>query len=744
MVRPRRALVLAAVALALAGPSPALAGEPPPPADPGAAAGDASRADETVAGAAPDDATTASDAPTTVVAASDEPDVVVTALRHEADPFDVPYFSTVIPKEELRTGPENRSLANAVAREPGVMVQKTGPGQSSPFIRGFTGFRTLLMVDGIRLNNSTFRSGPNQYFSTVDLYAIDRLELTRGPTSVLYGSDAIGGALNAITGPADAADGEWHGGYTTRYSTGEHAWFHRLEVEGGEPGDWAVRLGVTDKNFGDIRAGDDSDELDGTAYDERDVDLRVDKVLDEDLDLTFVYQRVNQNDVPRTHKTIDAVPFAGTTIGDELSRELSQTRDLAYARLRFERAGFVDRGAFTLSYQRQQETQDRVQTGGRFDTRGFDLRTIGAQLELQTDVSHGTLTYGFDAFHDEVDSFRREFEDGMLVSDNIQGNLADDAEYDLFGLFVQDEIRHESGTTTVGLRYERAEAEADAIDNPNVPGSDPTTPGNVLTLDESWNALVGSVRHVHELSADSNVYVGLSQGFRAPNLSDLTSDLEDSGIETPTPDLDPEHFLAFEVGAKTRGPKHEAEVAVFSTWMRDTIVRSPTGEFVEGVAVLQKDNVGDGAIWGVEARLEREVCPGWTAFGSVAWMDGRVDQFLESGEKIDKPVSRLMPLTGLLGVTWEPEDRPYWAQADLLMADEADRLSLRDETDTTRIPPGGTPGYGVLGVRGGMRLDERTTLTLALENVLDKDYRIHGSGQNEPGRNLVATLDVRF
>jgi len=82
---------------------------------------------------------------------------------------------------------------------PGVMVQKTGHGQGSPYIRGFTGFRTLLMIDGIRLNNAVFRDGPNQYWNTVDPFSIERLEVVKGPSSVLYGSDAIGGTVNVIT-----------------------------------------------------------------------------------------------------------------------------------------------------------------------------------------------------------------------------------------------------------------------------------------------------------------------------------------------------------------------------------------------------------------------------------------------------------------------------------------------------------------------------------------------------------------
>ena len=110
-----------------------------------------------------------------------EDDVVVTASRHDAVTHDLPYAVTLIDGETAQTGPDGRSLPNALAREPSVMVQKTGPGQSSPYIRGFSGYRTLFLIDGVRLNNSVWRDGPNQYAGTVDLWGIDELELVRGP-----------------------------------------------------------------------------------------------------------------------------------------------------------------------------------------------------------------------------------------------------------------------------------------------------------------------------------------------------------------------------------------------------------------------------------------------------------------------------------------------------------------------------------------------------------------------------------
>jgi hemoglobin/transferrin/lactoferrin receptor protein len=124
--------------------------------------------------------------------------MIVTATRVEEDPFSLPYSVSVVTAQDLeRKMP--RTTPEALRELPSIMLQKTSHGQGSPYLRGFTGYRTLMLVDGIRLNNSTFRDGPNQYWGTIDAQSLDHLEVVRGPSSVMYGSDAIGGTVNAIS-----------------------------------------------------------------------------------------------------------------------------------------------------------------------------------------------------------------------------------------------------------------------------------------------------------------------------------------------------------------------------------------------------------------------------------------------------------------------------------------------------------------------------------------------------------------
>ena len=101
-----------------------------------------------------------------------------------------------------------------------------------------------------------------------------------------------------------------------------------------------------------------------------------------------------------------------------------------------------------------------------------------------------------------------------------------------------------------------------------------------------------------------------------------------------------------------------------------------------------------------------------------------------------------MPTSWRLGARWTPVSPRLQIEAVVEHADRQDQLSTRDQLDTQRIPPGGTPGWTVVHLRSEWQVTGRATLSLAVENVTDADYRIHGSGVNEPGRNLVASVAV--
>ena len=672
------------------------------------------------------------------------PEIVEAPLRAPSPAFDVPYATSVVTKEDLRERRNARSLPDALLRLPGVMVQKTGPGQSSPFLRGFTGYHDLLLIDGVRLNNSTFRSGPNQYWSTVDPYTIERLDVARGPHSVLWGSDAVGGIVNAIPRRRESFGPGFHvgGGLFTRHATGENATLGRAEVEGNW-NDVGFLGGFSYKDYGDLDSG--AGRLPGTGFEERDADARFDLRTSPCATLSFAWQRARQLDVPRTHATVDAVPFHGSAVGTDLKRDLDQDRDLVYAKYAWADAGgLFPSGHATVSWQRQEERQDRLRTGGRRDLSGFDVETFGASVQLDRPTAWGDFTFGAEYYRDSITSFKDNYLNGALQLSEVQGPLGDDGTYDLLGVYVQDRISVGCFEWAAGLRFTYAAAAADRVDNQAIAGADPATPGNVISVADDWTSLVGSLRVLRHVTPAWNVYAGASQAFRAPSLSDLTAVDSTSVVETPNPGLEPDRYTSLELGTKLERSNLSAGAAVWYTRLDDTIVRSPTGATINLVPEVRKDNVGDGWLWGFELEAAWRVDRCWTTFGNLSWMDGEVDQFDAAQQRVRDDFDRLMPLTTLTGLRFEPPEGRLWAQAEWVHADEATRLSLQNETDTQRIPPGGTPGYDVLNLRAGYRLFGGTDLLFAVENLTDENYRIHGSGVNEPGISFVLGIDVRF
>jgi len=677
------------------------------------------------------------------------PETVITATRGEIDPKKVPAQVRTLSSEQMQER-QVRTLPEALREIPGVNVQKTSNGQGSPFIRGFTGFRNLALIDGIRFNNSIFREGPNQYWNTIDAYAIDRMELVPGQGSVLYGSDAIGGTLNMFTKSSGFQNEEpgffFHGLSSYRGSTAEESSMMRQEVQFGQGGSWGLHLGASLKYFGDVHAAGIGDQP-STGYDEWAYDARLDIALSDSWTLTAVHQQVRQNDVWRTHATVRGISWEGTTVGTDLKRAYDQDRTLSYLRLAGTDLGtFIDNASLTVSLQSMDEYEHRIRrvADNRQNYSQTELRTLGIDLQLQSETPVGKLTYGVDYYHDWVSTGSRRYRlNGTFVRDEIQGPVGDDAGYDLFGAYLMDEI--DLGDRVhlfLGGRYTYAAADVGRYDNT-------TTAQKYDSLDDSWKNFSASGRIMVDLDDKDRfrVFAGVSQGFRAPNLSDLSRlDIARANeLELPSPGLNPEEFINYEIGIKADTELFTGSLSYFYTHINEMIIRRATGAFVGPNRVVEKKNGGDGFIHGVELSSEYRFNPNWSVFGHVTWTEGEVDQFVGNTNTLRaEPASRVVPLMWRAGVRWQTVDRRWWAEMVTLGQSDLDKLNTSDQRDTDRIPPGGNPGFNWLALRGGCQITKHLGVTLALENLLDDEIRYAGSGSNEGGFGAVVSATVKW
>ncbi|MFM7606466.1 MAG: TonB-dependent receptor plug domain-containing protein [Prosthecobacter sp.] len=671
----------------------------------------------------------------TLAAAADPlPEVVVTATRSENAPKKIPAIVKTLDKKKIEER-QPRTFPEALRELPGVAVQKTANGQGSPFIRGFTGFRTLMMVDGIRYNNSTFREGPNQYWALLDPQAMERIEVIPSQGSVLYGSDAIGGTVNTISKSSgfgnEAAGGFFsHGLSSYRWSSAEHSHMEHLEASLGEGQKWGLHLGGTMGQFGDVKPGQ-GPRMRNTGYDQWAFDLRLDVALDDQWLLTAAHQQSRQNDVWRTHSTTSGVSFEGTAIGTDRVRSFDQARSLSYVRLSGKDLGeWIDNARLTISMQTQGEEQLRVTGGGAESLNDVDLSTLGIDLQLESLTSLGRFVYGVDYYHDWVETD---------ATDNpIQGAVGDDSSYDLLGIFLQDNIDLGSRFhVTLGGRFTHARADVGKYRNP--------VTLTQQSYSDEWQNFSGNLRLMLDLDEQDRfqLFGGISQAFRSPNLSDLSrSDIALSGqLEVPSPGLSAETYLTYEIGLKAQTETLTASMAYFYTQIEDLIVRRATG-IANQVA---KANGGDGYMQGIEFSTNWQINPNWSVFGHVAWVEGEADQFIGLTTTMRRePLGKISPLVGYGGVRWQTTSKKVWTEFVCLTYGEAARMNTGDQQDTQRIPPNGTPSFWLLTLRGGWQVNDHLILNAGVENMLNQNYRYHGSGSNEPGVGVNLGATVKF
>jgi hemoglobin/transferrin/lactoferrin receptor protein len=643
------------------------------------------------------------------------PEVVVTANRYGSIRLFTPEAITsvgskTIQKYQLRTAPE------ALIQSAGVFVQKTNHGGGSPFLRGLTGNQTLLLVDGIRLSNATMRYGPNQYFNTIDLFSIEKIEVLRGGGSVQYGSDAMGGTVQTFSNELETSEKTKLGSTViSRIATQgmEQSLHGRINYSSKK---FSLTSGITWRNFGDLVGGDTTGRQSPTAYKELDFDLKGKILLSPTSSLTMAYQNVHQRNVPVYHKII--LENYGVNEMDP------QKRTLAYLRLnQVIRYGILKSAVITTSYQQNDEGRNLRKNGSNTLRMENDkVRTLAFSGELFASNGKGwSANSGIEIYHDQINSSRKDKDLLSNVEVLKRGLYPDGANMTSMAIFSLHTWNMQHWTITAGARFNTF---VNKVEDKDI---------GFTTLKPS--ALVGNTALLRKLNSNSNLFASINSGFRAPNIDDLgTLGIVDFRYEKPNFNLKPEHSLQYQIGYKYQSRKLHGEIYFYRNELYNLVVRSKmAGDSIEGYPVYQKENVERAFVQGAETAWDLELNQSWLLSGSLTYTYG---QNLTKNE----PMRRIPPLFVRLAVDYSL--RNWNVNLEWQTAGKQSRLAAGDKEDN-RIPVGGTPGWNVFNIHTSYVL-RIITLDLSLVNLFNKDYRYHGSGVNGYGRSAILSAIIRL
>jgi outer membrane receptor protein involved in Fe transport len=619
-------------------------------------------------------------------------------------------------------------LAQILEEQAGIVVSRR-PSGGRPFIRGLSGKQIMIMIDGVKVNNTSWGPDVTEYLNLVELSQIDRIEIVRGVVSVL-GTESLGGVINIITKGSAPLPKAFGGSIGARYNSADTSFITPVEFY-GQTDRFRFTAGISQGRFGDLQPGGDAARVAG-QFEQRGAFFNGRMLLTSEKSITVGYQDLVQDNIERVGST------------GVLARRSLQLGSVNYTDLTARR--WADSIRLT-AYWNYQEQEAHVTLPGRTpgapptESTYFDGDTLGgANLELGTFIGSHHVIYGVDFAKDKVDSwlYGPNATTGVMMLQ--RGNLMDGARYESLGAYLQDRFSFTKWLTVVaGLRYGSFETA----------GKEVSTRGPV-DLEGKKSDVTGALNLIGHVTPNLNVIVNAFRGFRSPNLQDVSRSgfrqtASGPSSEVPNTDADAEHVNTYEVGVKYANSRFSGSAFLFRNELTNLLqltkigFNDTNGNGVQDGAeqnTIQNLNVGEATTEGYELEAQFAIASGLTAWGHYSKTNA-------TDSLTNQPLSSIPGGFGAAGLRYSPAmSHQPWVELVVRHQQTQKRLGVLD-----RINPlyaNGIQGYDLVHLRGGLSFTNRITATLGVENIFDKQYRDIDATAFSPGRQLVVGTTYHF
>ncbi|WP_276500656.1 TonB-dependent receptor plug domain-containing protein [Terrimonas pollutisoli] len=666
------------------------------------------------------------------------------------------------------------NAADVLINNGSVFVQKSQQGGGSPVIRGFEASRILLMVDGVRLNNAIYRAGHLQNIITIDNMVLNRMEVLYGPSSTIYGSDALGGVINMYTkNPALSKTGKpkVNGSVTTRYAsaTSEARGNATVNIGGRQ---FASLTSVTYGSFGDMLQGKNRsekypdfgkkyfivkrfgstdsalvnpnpDKQATSGYKQTDITQKFLYQPKENVEHILNLQLSNSTDVPRYDRLSEnnnGIPAYAEWYYGPQQRNLA-----AYHFSATKQDGFWGDIKITASYQDIKESR----ISRRFKNNNKDYRWEQVNIfGINTDVKHYSGQHEIHVGAESYSNFvRSTAEKRNIVSgqvSRIRTRYSDGpTSMGYNALYAQHTLKlDDRWTLNDGLRLNLVHIDAVFADST-------TTKLPFTRIKQNNIAATGNIGLVYADARDFRAALLLSSGFRAPNVDDMSKVFESAAgtLIVPNPGIKPEYTYNAEMNFNKYATQFNIGGSLFYTWFRDVIVmdafsfQGKDSVLYNGVysKVVAPQNKANAHVYGFSVNAAYR-------FSTHTSMDA-VFTFTKgsySNEGITKPLDHIPPAYGRISMKhvqqkWNAEFFTLFNGWKHIA-----RYNPDGEDNQQYATVDGMPAWFTLNLQSVVNIGKNLLAGLMIENLLDKNYRYFASGISAPGRNFVFSLKKSF
>ena len=619
--------------------------------------------------------------------------VTVTASAGEETSFNSIQSVTSLTSGEIAEK-NTQSLGDVLDHELGVAKRTFGPGTSRPVVRGFDGDRVLVLEDGNRIGTLGFQSG--DHGEPIDLLNLEKLEVVKGPATLLYGSNAIGGVVNAITGHDSAHRGvrgfittiastnNWQGGGGGGIEAGTKRWLFWGNGSGQRAGDYGTPLGTVTNSYTKEGAGSG-----GVGYYPDRGFLSVDYAFDR--------QRYG-------------IPFDQSEAGPEVVFLNPRRHSFRVNAGINDLDAFVTGAQFSLQYNdyKHQEinpVEDVVNT--EFRNKTFNYRGVFDQRK----TSRWSGTLGLWGLHRDYKSTGEE-------------SLAPPTKQNAFALFALEKLDFERVSFQFGGRFEHNGYNPSQILERPTPG-------------RSFDGFSGAFGMRIPMWRGGAFVANYSHSYRAPALEELYNLGPHGGnatFEIGQPNLRREQGDGIDLSLRHSTNRLRAEVNYFYYHIKDFIFLAPTGETDEESGLLVANySQGTTRYTGAEARFD-------VGLQHYLWLLSELDYVNAELKDSGTPLPRIPPLRGRIGL--EATYKGFRFAPEVIMSRDQDRIF---PTETR------TAGYTTFNANASYTFADQHlahTVSVTAFNLGDVLYRNHLSFIKdfapEIGRGVRVAYTMRF
>lgn len=655
------------------------------------------------------------------------PWVTVTANRYEKNVFEtnIP-VSMVREKDVWQNGIDN--IGDLVQQNVGVTYESAGVWSQKIVVRGLKDSQVLTLIDGMRLD--VLRSYGN-HASLIDVDQIERVEIIRGPASILYGSDAIGGVVNFITKKPGILNNGFSvkGNVGLQYNSVNHQYSQNLTLAGNLK-KMTYLLGINHRQAEDVQTP--MGKLANTGMNGYTIDAKIGYSLSENHSVHLMGQTNRLSDVG-----VPIDPYA------KQAKFLKYNRDVVTLTYEYQAPNLIWSNAkANLYFQQGKRNFDafiyQKPTGTLFVnqtlTANRDADTFGANFQSSFAIfNRNLLTAGID-FFGESDNTRRIADPAIY---NSQGILVKDPPADLtpptpksnrygVGVFVEDEYTpFNKITVTAGFRFDQIISHADG------------TPGTLTEVDrnEKDSDFSGNLGLLYRLSENIRLITNIGKAFKAPTLQErFFKGTAQVGCLSGNPELNSEKSLNLDAGIKWQHRIFSGEFNLFRNQIDDFIVMKPVNATAD---TFLYDNVGKAVLFGGEFQTNINLNKQFAIFLNSAYVHGL-------DVNLDEPLPKMPPLEGTLGLRYASPENNYWFEVSARLVNSQNRVAENElKTDNFNL----FNFSSGLNLAKFLKLKSPLFLTLNVRNIFNESYRDHLSSVtwwDAPGRNVVVGVRSGF